>query len=57
MDFNVSQDSWRELANAFAHEKVLFLLNTANQVRIETDFIYSAIMFFSFLFVYFLVSN
>ncbi|XP_048236240.1 exportin-4 isoform X1 [Ricinus communis] len=24
-------DSWRELANAFANEKVLFLLNTANQ--------------------------
>ncbi|KAJ9185793.1 hypothetical protein P3X46_005384 [Hevea brasiliensis] len=27
----VTLDSWRELANAFANDKVLFLLNTANQ--------------------------
>lgn len=30
----VVQDSWRDLANAFANEKILFLLNTAHQVTI-----------------------
>lgn len=30
----LEQDSWRDLSNAFANEKTLFLLNTAHQVRI-----------------------
>uniref|UniRef100_A0A2P2MR29 Uncharacterized protein MANES_09G147900 n=1 Tax=Rhizophora mucronata TaxID=61149 RepID=A0A2P2MR29_RHIMU len=38
----VSLDSWRELANAFANEKSLFLLNSANQRSLAQTLVLSA---------------
>ncbi|XP_034224433.1 exportin-4 isoform X2 [Prunus dulcis] len=36
------QDSWRDLANAFANEKTLFLLNTAHQRSLAQTLVHSA---------------
>ncbi|ONH94485.1 hypothetical protein PRUPE_7G018700 [Prunus persica] len=38
----VALDSWRDLANAFANEKTLFLLNTAHQRSLSQTLVHSA---------------
>ncbi|KAH0972651.1 hypothetical protein GBA52_024807 [Prunus armeniaca] len=38
----VALDSWRDLANAFANEKTLFLLNTAHQRSLAQTLVHSA---------------